>query len=304
MSDHQNPPPPQRYGARAAIIGEDTRILRALPHRERRTVGAWCFLDHLGPVQFGPGKGMHVGAHPHIGLQTFTWMIEGEVVHRDSLGNEQVVRPGQVNLMTAGRGIVHTEDSLLEGARLHAAQLWIALPDAQRRCAPAFANYPDLPQVDTGGWRATVLAGSALGRTAPARVYTPLVGLDMASTGPAHTQLALQPGFEYAAMVLRGAATVAGEALAPGEWLYFAPGRTALDVRCDGAAQWLLLGGEPFTEDILIWWNLVARNQDELQIALDDWNAGRFAPVRAGSPAEPLAAPSLSGTRLRTGGQA
>ena len=302
MSDHQNPPPPQRYGARAAIIGEDTRILRALPHRERRTVGAWCFLDHLGPVQFAPGKGMHVGAHPHIGLQTFTWMIEGEVVHRDSLGNEQVVRPGQVNLMTAGRGIVHTEDSLLEGARLHAAQLWIALPDAQRRCAPAFQNYPDLPQVDTGGWRATVLAGSALGRTAPARVYTPLVGLDMASTGPAHTQLALQPGFEHAAMVLRGAATVAGEALAPGEWLYFAPGRTALDVRCDGATQWLLLGGEPFAEDILIWWNLVARNQDELQIALDDWNAGRFAPVRAGSPADPLAAPSLSGARVRVSG--
>ena len=128
--------------------------------------------------------------------------------------------------MTAGRGIAHTEDSLLEGARLHAAQLWIALPDAQRHCAPAFENYPELPQVDAGGWRATVLAGSALGQTAPAQVYTPLVGLDMASTGPAQTQLPLQPGFEYAAMVLRGAATVAGEPLAPGEWLYFAPGRT------------------------------------------------------------------------------
>lgn len=304
MTDSQRETPPQRYGARATVIGEDTRILRALPHRERRTVGAWCFLDHLGPVQFAPGKGMHVGAHPHIGLQTFTWMIEGEVVHRDSLGSEQTIRPGQVNLMTAGRGIAHTEDSLLEGARLHAAQLWIALPDAQRHCAPAFENYPELPQVDAGGWRATVLAGSALGQTAPAQVYTPLVGLDMASTGPAQTQLPLQPGFEYAAMVLRGAATVAGEPLAPGEWLYFAPGRTTLDARCDAAAQWLLLGGEPLGEDILIWWNLVARNQAELQSALDDWNAGRFAPVRPGSPAEPLPAPSLSGARVRASGQA
>ena len=141
MTDSQRETPPQRYGARATVIGEDTRILRALPHRERRTVGAWCFLDHLGPVQFAPGKGMHVGAHPHIGLQTFTWMIGGGVVHRDSLGNEQTIRPGQVNLMTAGRGLAHTEDSLLEGARLHAAHLWFALPDAQRHCAPAFENY-------------------------------------------------------------------------------------------------------------------------------------------------------------------
>lgn len=301
MADIPHAAPAQRYSARAAVIGEDTRIVRALPHRARRTVGAWCFLDHLGPVQFAPGKGMHVGAHPHIGLQTFTWMIEGEVVHRDSLGNEQIVRPGQVNLMTAGRGIAHTEDSLVEGARLHAAQLWIALPDAQRHCAPAFENYPELPQQDMGGWRATVLAGSALGLNAPARVYTPLVGMDLVASGAAQATLALQPEFEYAAMALRGTLTVAGEALAPGEWLYFAPGRAALEVRCDQAAQWLLLGGEPLGEDILIWWNLVARSQAELQSALDDWNAGRFAPVRPGSAAQPLLAPSLDGARVRGG---
>ena len=138
---------PQRYSSRLSVIGEDTRVARALPHRARRTVGAWCFLDHAGPVQFAPGKGMHVGAHPHIGLQTFTWLIEGEVVHRDSLGNEQVIRPGQVNLMTAGRGIAHTEDSVLDGTRLHAAQLWIALPEGERRRSPAFENYPDLPVI-------------------------------------------------------------------------------------------------------------------------------------------------------------
>ncbi len=296
--------PPQRLASRGAIVGEDTSIARALPQRARRTVGAWCFMDHAGPVQFAPGAGMHVGAHPHIGLQTFTWMIEGEIVHRDSLGNEQVIRPGQVNLMTAGRGIAHTEDSLRGGQRLHAAQLWIALPEAERRCAPAFQNYPELPVVDRGGFRATVLAGSALGHTSPATVHTPLVGIDLSAAGPARTRLPLRTDFEYAVMVLRGAATVAGEALAPGEWLYFAPGRTELEVHGDAAAQLLLLGGEPFDEALIVWWNLVARTQAEIEAALADWHAGRFAPVRPGSLAAPLTAPSLDGVRLRasTGG--
>ena len=143
---------PQRLPARVSMIGEGTPIRRALPNRARRLVGAWCFLDHAGPVQFGPGDGLHVGAHPHIGLQTFTWMIEGEVLHRDSLGHEQVVRPGEVNLMTAGRGIAHTEDSVQDGGRLHAAQLWIALPRAECNREPAFAHYPVLPVVQAGGF--------------------------------------------------------------------------------------------------------------------------------------------------------
>ena len=182
-------PAPIRYPSRTSIVGEDTQIRRALPNRERRMVGAWCFLDHLGPVQFAPGKGMHVGPHPHIGLQTFTWMIEGEVVHRDSLGYEQVIRPGQVNLMTAGRGIAHTEDSAQDGAVMHAAQLWIALPDAEKNREPAFQNYADLPTADAGGWRATVLAGSALGLTAPTQVYSPLVGIDFTAAAAADTGL-------------------------------------------------------------------------------------------------------------------
>ena len=296
--------PPQRYASRAAVIGEDTRITRALPHRARRTVGAWCFLDHLGPVHFAPGKGMHVGAHPHIGLQTFTWMIEGEVVHRDSLGNEQVIRPGEVNLMTAGRGIAHTEDSLHDGATAHAAQLWIALPRSAARCEPAFAHYPDLPRVALGGFRATLLAGSALGLQAPAQVHTPLVGIDFSAPQAASATLALRADFEYAVMVLRGSAQVAGEALVPGEWLYLAPGRAELALACDGAAQFLLLGGEPMEEGLIIWWNFVARTQAEIETALHDWNAGRLTPsVRAGSSAERLTAPSLAGVQLRAGGR-
>lgn len=293
--------PPERLASRSAIIGEDTHITRALPHRLRRTVGAWCFLDHLGPVQFAPGKGMHVGAHPHIGLQTFTWMIEGEVVHRDSLGNAQLIRPGQVNLMTAGRGIAHTEDSARDGARMHAAQLWIALPEAERRCAPWFKNYPQLPVVGLGGFRATLLAGSACGQTAPSRIHTPLIGIDLAADAASKARLPLRPDFEHAVMVLRGAAVVAGEPLVPGEWLYFAPGREALDIACAEATQLLLVGGLPFAEDIIVWWNLVARTQAEIESALADWNAGRFAPVRAGSPAQPLDAPGLVGVQLRAG---
>ena len=292
--------PPIRYPSRSSIVGEDTQIRRALPNRERRMVGAWCFLDHLGPAQFAPGKGMHVGPHPHIGLQTFTWMIEGEVIHRDSLGYEQVIRPGQVNLMTAGRGISHTEDSAQPGAVMHAAQLWIALPDAEKNREPAFQNYTNLPTADVGGWHATVLAGSALGLTAPTLVYSPLVGVDFTASGAAGTTLALQPDFEYGVMVLRGQAEVAGEAVAIGELLYLPPGRTELALRCSAAAQVLLLGGRPFGEPIMVWWNFVARTHEEIQQAADDWNAGqRFGTVRAGSTAQPLTPPSLDGVHLR-----
>lgn len=127
--------PIEHIPTRPADLGDGLTVHRALPNLQRRMVGAWCFLDHAGPVDFPAGRGLHVGAHPHIGLQTFTWLIEGEVMHRDSLGNEQIIRPGQVNLMTAGRGLAHTEDSLTDGRRLHAAQLWIALPEADVACA-------------------------------------------------------------------------------------------------------------------------------------------------------------------------
>ena len=298
MNPHPNPAAPQRIAARVSIVGEDTPVARALPHRQRRMIGAWCFLDHAGPVQFKPGQGLHVGAHPHIGLQTFTWLIEGAVTHRDSLGHEQVIHPGQVNLMTAGRGIAHTEDSVQDGARLHAAQLWIALPDAERQREPAFQNYPELPVIDQGGWRVTVLAGSLLGRSSPATVYTPLVGLDLASQGAADVTLPLEPGFEYGAMVLRGSASVGGEAITTGELLYFAPGRAELRLQGDAEAQILLLGGQPFGQPVLLWWNFVGRTQDDMAEALADWQAspnqgGRFGTVRPGSTADALTPPVL-----------
>jgi len=293
------PPPPERLEARSAEIGGGLTIRRALPNRQRRTVGAWCFLDHAGPMEFAADGGLHVGPHPHIGLQTFTWLIEGEVVHRDSLGNEQLITPGQVNLMTAGAGIAHAEDSAPGRAgRLHAAQLWIALPEAERRRPPAFRNHPHLPLIESGGFSVRVLAGSALGQRSPAEVYSPLVGLDLSARGPAALSLPLEPSFEHAALTLAGAVTVAGVALGPGTLLYFGPGLRELALTCESTARVLLIGGTPFGEEILVWWNFVARTREDIVAATRDWHDGRFGIVH-GSPAPPLIAPDVAGLNLR-----
>lgn len=295
-------PVAERIPSRESRLGEGLLIRRALPSKQRRMVGAWCFLDHAGPMEYGQGEGIAVGPHPHIGLQTFSWMMEGEILHRDSLGVEQIIRPGQVNLMTAGRGIVHSEDAVSDApGRIHLAQLWIALPDAERHREPAFEHYPELPVVDTGGFRTTVLAGSALGRTSPAAVYTPLVGLDLEAMGAASTALPLEPAFEHAALVLRGTASVAGEALEPGTLLYLGTGRQTLEITCEAAAQILIVGGAPFEEEILLWWNFVAREPGEIEEAVADWNEGRRFTHDVGSPSRPLLAPDSAGIRLKAG---
>ncbi len=290
----------ERIETRAAEVGGGLIVRCALPNRRRRTVGAWCFLDHAGPMEFGRGGGMGVGPHPHIGLQTFTWMIEGTVMHRDSLGNEQLITPGQVNLMTAGRGIAHAEDSdSAGGGRLHAVQLWIALPDAERHRAPAFRNHPQLPLVELGGFSVRVLAGSAFGKTSPAEVYSPLVGLDLAAAGPASISVPLSASFEHAALVLSGAASIEDQELTPHTLLYLGSARERLAIRCEAAARIMLVGGVPFGEDILLWWNFVARDAQEMEQAARDWNTGqRFGAVH-GSPSPPLSAPEVTGLRLR-----
>jgi quercetin 2,3-dioxygenase len=292
----------ERIATRVAEVGDGLMIRRALPSHERRLVGAWCFLDHAGPLTFGPGGGLGVGPHPHIGLQTFTWMIEGALVHRDSLGNEQRITPGQVNLMTAGRGISHAEDSESATAgRLHAVQLWIALPDSQRQCAPAFRNYPQLPRLERGGFTVRVLAGKALGATSPVEVFSPLLGLDCSAAGAAQLQLPVDPQFEHAALVLEGSASIEGEALAPGTFLYLGRARESLSLRCAAATRLILVGGAPFNEEVLLWWNFVARDAGEMEQATRDWNEGRRFGVVRGSPSRPLVAPDVRGLRLRAG---
>lgn len=283
----------RRITARAAQVG-GLMLRRALPNRERRLIGAWCFLDHAGPADISQDAGMRVGPHPHTGLQTFTWMIEGEILHRDSLGHEQLIRPGQVNLMTAGRGIVHSEESQPEHPpRLQAAQLWIALPDVQRHCEPAFAHYPDLPVLERDGFRMTLLVGEALGQRSPVPVYTPLVGMDLVTTASASLDLPLHTGFEYGVLVLEGSANVAGETLEPGTLLDLGQGRNRLGIASSGPARLLLIGGEPFKEEVLLWWNFVARTPAEIADYTARWNAGEYFGEVKGYAGDRLQAPAL-----------
>jgi redox-sensitive bicupin YhaK (pirin superfamily) len=292
----------ERLDARRTLLGEGLEIRRALPNRHRRTVGAWCFLDHAGPADYAAGGGVNVGPHPHIRLQTFSWMIEGAIRHRDSLGFDQWIRPGQVNLMTAGRGIAHAEESPEgEPGRVQLAQLWIALPEAEANCEPAFEHYPELPLLERGGFRATLLAGECSGERSPARVYTPMIGLDLVTPGEARTGLPLRTDFEHAVMVLEGAAEVDGAALEPGTLLYLGTGRDRIAISAPAAARLLLIGGEPMHGEILIWWNFVARRREDIVLATHDWNAGRrFGEVRGARNAR-LVAPEVGELQLRGG---
>lgn len=283
----------QRLTSRSAEIGGGVSVNRLLPSRQRRMIGAWCFLDHAGPASFATDAGMRVGPHPHTGLQTFTWMIEGEVLHRDSLGHVQVIRPGQVNLMTAGQGIAHTEESLPGAQRLHAAQLWIALPSTVSGCEPAFDHYPDLPVWDDGA-RFTLLAGSWGPYTAPTRLHSPLVGVDLSCAREVRLNLPLNPAFEYGILPLEGWVEIGGERFATNELAYLGAGAETLDIRFAAGTRALLLGGEPFAEEILVWWNFVGHSKAEIAQAQRDWETGhaRFGRVE-GYDGAPLVAPPL-----------
>jgi hypothetical protein len=286
---------PLRIPARIADVG-GMPLRRVLPSRHQRLIGAWCFLDHAGPADVRDSGGMRVGPHPHIGLQTFTWMIEGELIHRDSLGYVQRIRPGQVNLMTAGRGIAHSEESPADRPpRLQAAQLWIALPEAQRQCDPAFEHYPELPVVNRDGFQVTLLVGAWLGLQSPVRVHSPLLGADLTASDAATTTVPLRPDFEYGVMVLEGGATVAGEALQPGELLAWPTGGDSLEIRSDGPVRLLLIGGAPLGEEVLLWWNFVARRQEEVAAATAHWNAGTHFGEVTGFDGPRLVAPPLPG---------
>lgn len=284
----------ERIQSRKGSLGEGMEIARILPVRGRRMIGAWCFLDHLGPIAFPAGAGMHVGEHPHTRLQTFTWMIEGEILHRDSLGSEQVIRPGQVNLMTAGHGIAHTEDSVTPGARLHAAQLWIALPDAAAEQAPSFAHYPSLPQWQAQGCDWSLMAGSYATYTAPTQLFSPLLGLEVLSTEGGTVTLDLRADFEYGLCALTGGFDVADQSLAMDELAYVAPGSTTAQLQLQPGTRLLVIGGAPFAESITMWWNFVGPDMASMRTYRAQWEAqdARFGSVPGGQGRR-LQAPAL-----------
>ncbi|GAA2352783.1 pirin family protein [Nonomuraea africana] len=266
-------------------------VTRTLPAVGRRMVGAWCFVDHYGPET----TAMSVPPHPHTGLQTVTWLVSGEVVHRDSLGSLQLVRPGQLNLMTAGRGISHSERS--PEMELHGVQLWVALPDHARQVPPGFEHHADLPVARGASYEATVLMGAFDGVRSPAGAYTPLVGAEVSVDGLA--ELPLAPGFEHAVLTLTGSLTVDETALPVGPLLYLGQGRSSVPV--SGRGRLLLIGGEPFEEQIVMWWNFVGRSHEEIEAFRKEWSEGAlFGTVADG---DPLPAPALPTARLKPRGR-
>jgi quercetin 2,3-dioxygenase len=257
---------------REVMLGESTRVRRLLPTLGRRLVGAWAFVDHYGPDDVTSSPGMQVPPHPHTGLQTVSWLLEGEVHHRDSLGSDVTFRPGELALMTAGHGIAHSEQSPATHPRyLHGAQLWVALPDAARDTAPAFEHHGALPGFTSDGLTATVIMGSFGGATSPGTAHSPLVGADLDVAGGADVELPLEPDFEYALLCASGAAEAEDAPLDRGAVLYLGTGRRSVRLRAPEASRLLLLGGAPFEEKLVMWWNFVGRSGEEIAQYTEQW---------------------------------
>ena len=270
--------------ARKVWLGKTTLVARALPDRDIRMIGAWCFLDHYGPEDVSDAPGMQVYAHPHTGLQTVSWLVEGEIEHRDSLGTQAMVSPGALNIMTAGRGIVHSEISQPDKPpTLHGVQLWVALPDAVRDTAPRFDRYTDLPRLDRDGVRGQVLVGEIDGVRSPTISFTPLVGADLSLDPGAQVELAVAADHEHGVFVVAGGLTCGDQATATTDQLvYLGTGRDRLSLTAgDQGCRVLLLGGEPFAEEIVMWWNFIGRSHDEVAGFRRQWEVRdqRFPPV-------------------------
>ena len=292
-SEHAMPPVLESTPARTESLGQLT-IRRSLPIARRRTVGPWCFFDRYGPLTFSEGKPMDVAPHPHIGLQTVSWLTEGEVLHRDSLGYEQLVRAGGLNLMTSGRGIAHSEETPAQSSgRLSGVQLWIALPVETSDAEPRFDHYAEVPRLDLRGGGVRVIAGEMGGVTSPARVYSPMVGAEIKVGAGEELTVPLRPDFEHALVFLEGGATVDGEMLAPDALHFLGCGRSELSIDARDTSTAILIGGLPLDEPILMWWNFVARSHEEIAAAREAWERGeRFGEV-TGYRGPRLAAPPL-----------
>ena len=265
----------ESFPARETRVG-DLVVARALPIRERRMVGPWCFLDRYGPLTFSAGRPMDVAPHPHIGLQTVTWLLDGEVEHDDSLGNQSLLRPDGVNVMTSGGGIAHAEQTPRDhSGRLNGVQLWTALPDDVRDSAAGFAHVERVPSIESRGGIARIFAGALGGAASPAPYFSPIVGADLLIHAGHTLPLPLDPAFEHAVLVLDGEVSLDGQPLAPRMLHYLGVARSHADFVSGTGGRVLLIGGAPFEEKILMWWNFVARTPEEIAAARADWESHR-----------------------------
>ena len=267
-------------------------VRRVLPAAKMRTVGPFIFFDHMGPAQFPRGEGINVRPHPHIGLATVTYLFEGEILHRDSLGFEQPIQPGDVNWMTAGRGIVHSERTSAEvranDHNLHGIQSWIALPLAHEEAEPSFFHHPadSLPKITQGATTLRLIVGSAYGYSAPVQTFSKMFYLD--APIPAGASVTLPDEHEERAIyVAEGSVSIAGETYTEGNMAVVAPG-ASIAVEAVEASRTMLLGGEPIDGRRHIWWNFVSSSKERIEQAKEDWAKGRFAKVPGDSEFIPL----------------
>lgn len=252
-------------------------IQRTLPHRYIRTIGAWCFIDHFGPTN--QENAMSVAAHPHVGLQTVSWLFEGEVEHRDSLGSVQVIHPGELNLMTAGHGIAHSELSSPSAEVMHGVQLWTVLPESARDGSAYFDRYNDLPVFMKDEVKIRLFVGELLGHASPARTFTAMVGAELDFPAGCSAEFPIELSFEYGLLVVAGDLTVNDEKVPVENLFYQEAGSSVLRISSLGGGKAVLLGGVPFAEEIVMWWNFIGRSHEEIEAMRLDWESQspRFA---------------------------
>ncbi|WP_258564550.1 pirin family protein [Streptomyces himalayensis] len=276
-------------------------VRRTLPQRDRTLIGAWCFADHYGPDSVAETGGMQVPPHPHTGLQTVSWLFSGEIEHRDSLGSHAFVRPGELNLMTGGYGISHSEVSTPSTTVLHGAQLWVALPEEHRHAERDFQHYAPEP-VRLAGAEVRVFLGSLAGDTAPVRTFTPLLGAELLLDPRATVTLAVDTGFEHGVLVDDGSVRLGETLVRRAELGYVGPGYDTLTLtnESDDTTRLLLLGGTPFEEEIVMWWNFIGRSHEDIVQAREEWASAseRFGVVE-GYAGERLPAPALPNATIR-----
>jgi redox-sensitive bicupin YhaK (pirin superfamily) len=266
-------------------LGDGFFVRRLLPSAKRRAVGPFVFFDHFGPTTLPPGKGLDVRPHPHINLATVTYLFDGEIVHRDSLGSHQKIQPGDINWMTAGRGIVHSErtDSALRarGASVHGLQLWVALPREHEEAPPAFNHYPaaELPEFSDGGVDMRLLVGEAFGRRSPVTTFSRLVYLDVRMRAGATVELPDDEAvhLDLGAYVVEGSVTAGGQPFTPAHMMLFRAGRR-IHLRAETDSRFVVVGGDPFPEPRHIWWNFVSSSEARIDQAARDWRERRGDP--------------------------